>query len=253
MTENRTPGRLGVRPAKPEKLCRTLKLANYLDLSQLTEFIPPEFDWFQDVPDYVDLNNSLGDCVVASAAKCVRSWTQNATGKAATITDAQILDVYCKGAGYVPGDSSTDNGWYLLDALAYWQKTGIGGHKVGAYAAINPKHHNMMRAATYLFGGLYIAFSLPISAQNQTVWDAVSGSQGAVGSWGGHAVPLQAIENDRPIVRTWGYAQSCTWAFIDKYCDEAYAIISPDYLSGGKTIAGLDIAGLNKDLGIVTA
>ena len=251
MTQNH--GKLGALPAKPEKLTRTLKLSNYLDMSQLTEFIPPEFDWFQNVPDFVDLNDSLGDCVVAAEAKHVRSWTQNATGKAATITDAQILDVYKNGAGYVPGNPLTDNGWYLLDALAYWQKNGIGGHKIGAYAAINPRHHNMVRAATYLFGGLYIALSLPISAQYQTTWDTVAGSDGIPGGWGGHCVTLQAIENDKPIVRTWGYAQPCTWAFIDKYCDEMYAIISPDYLSGGKTIAGLDIAGLNKDLAIVTA
>jgi hypothetical protein len=245
--------KLGARKPVPAKLARTLKLANYLDLSQLTEFIPPAFDFFQGVPDSIDLNDTLGICVVAAEAKHTRSWTQNATGNAATITNAQILDVYEKGAGYNPSDPSTDQGWDLLSALAYWQKTGIGGHKIGAYAAINPKHHNMVRSATYLFGGLYIALSLPISAQNQTVWDAASGSSGTPGSWGGHCVTIQAVENDQPIVRTWGYAQPCTWAFIDKYCDEVYAIISPDYLSGGKTIAGLDIAGLNKDLSIVVA
>lgn len=242
--------KLGARRAIPAKLAKTLKLSHYLDLSQLTEFVPPEFDHFINVPDSVDLNDRLGDCVVAGQAKMDRSWTQNATGTACTITDTDILGEYEKGAGYDPSDPSTDQGWDLLTALAYWQKTGMRGHKIGAYVAVNPKHHNMVRAATYLFGGLYIALELPTTAQDETVWSATSA---APGSWGGHCVTVQAILGDRPVCRTWGYAQPMTWAFFDKYCTEAYAIISPDYLSSGKTIAGLDVASLNADLQIVRA
>lgn len=240
--------KLGCRKAIPEKLAKTLKLSHYLDLSQLTEFIPPEFDWFDGVPDSVDLNDRLGDCVVAAQAKHERSWTQNTTGTACTVTDAQILDVYEKGAGYNPSDPNTDQGWDLLSALAYWQKTGIAGHKIGAYVAINPKHHMMVRAATYLFGGIYIALALPSTAQDETVWSATSAPPY---SWGGHCVTNQCFANNQPVCRTWGYPQPMTWAFWDKYCVEAYAIISPDYLSGGKTIAGLDSASLAQDLQIV--
>jgi len=247
--------RLGARKPLPEKLARTLKLAHYLDAAQVTEFVPPEFDWFINVPDSMDLNDNLGDCVVAAQAKMDRSWTANASalGAACSITDADILTEYEKGAGYNPNDPNTDQGWDLLTALAYWQNTGMQGHKIGAYAAINPKHHMMVRAATYLFGGIYIALELPISAQNQTVWDAASGSDGAAGSWGGHCVTIQAILKDQPVCRTWGAAQPMTWAFLDKYCSEAYAVIAPDYLTGGKTIAGLDISALTADQKLVTA
>jgi len=240
--------KLGARKAIPAKLAKTLKAAHYFDLSQCTEFIPPEFDHFIGVPDSVDINDRLGDCVVAAEAKHERSWTQNATGTACIVTDAQILDVYEKGAGYNPNDPSTDQGWDLLSALAYWQKNGIAGHKIGAYVAINPKHHMMVRAASYLFGGIYIALALPSTAQDETVWSATSAP---LYSWGGHCVTQQAVLADRPVCRTWGYAQPMTWAFWDKYCVEAYAIISPDYLNGGKTIAGLDIAALNADLQVV--
>lgn len=240
--------KLGALPAIPEKQARSLKLAHYLDLSQLTEFIPPEFDWFQGVPDYVDINDRLGDCVVAAEAKHERSWTQNATGTACTVRDADILDVYMKGAGYNPNNPATDRGWDLLSALSYWQRIGIAGLKIGAYAAINPRHHMMVRAATYLFGGIYIALELPTSAQSEDVWSSTSDTPG---SWGGHCVTIQAILNDQPVCRTWGYAQPMTWDFLDRYCSEAYAIISPDYLNGGKTVAGLDIAALNGDLQLV--
>jgi hypothetical protein len=42
-----------------------------------------------------------------------------------------------------------------------------------------------------------------------------------------------------------------TWAFWDRYCDEAYCIISNDFLSGGKAPNGLDLNALNADLALV--
>ena len=243
------PFKLGMLKAKPEQLRKTLKLAHYLDLSQMTEFVPPEFDLFQGVPDYVDMNDQLGDCVVASMAKMVRSWTQNATGTAATVTNADILDVYQKGAGYDSNDPSTDQGWYLLEALKYWQKYGIAGHKIGAYVAINPKHHAMVRAASYLFGGLYVGATLPNAIWSQDVWDV--GGDASIA--GGHCMTSQTVLTDRPSFRTWGYPQPCTWAWWDKWVDECYAIVSTDSLKNGVNFAGIDLATLNADLQIVTA
>lgn len=242
--------KLGALPSKIGDACRSLKLAHYLELSQLTEFVPPEFDWFIDVPDSADLNDRLGICTVAAQGKMVRSWTQNATGKAATITDSDLLKVYRDGAGYDPSDPSTDQGWYMIDALKYWQKTGIAGHKIGAYAAVNPVHRMMLRAATYLFGGTYIAFDLPNSIWGQEVWDVVANDGGPAG---GHCVTLQAFDNDQAIVETWGAPQRVTWKFLERYCSEAYAIISPDILRGNKTVTGLDTAMLQTDLALVRA
>jgi hypothetical protein len=44
-----------------------------------------------------------------------------------------------------------------------------------------------------------------------------------------------------------------TWSFWERYVDEAYALISPDFLEGGKTPNGLDLASLKADLALVTA
>jgi hypothetical protein len=44
-----------------------------------------------------------------------------------------------------------------------------------------------------------------------------------------------------------------TWPFVFKYCGEAYACISNEYLVGGRTIAGLDIDRLTSDLAAVKA
>jgi hypothetical protein len=53
-------------------------------------------------------------------------------------------------------------------------------------------------------------------------------------------------------VVTWGALQTMTWGFWAAYCDEAYAILSPDYLKqkGGQTVApsGFNLAQLQEDL-----
>jgi hypothetical protein len=58
-----------------------------------------------------------------------------------------------------------------------------------------------------------------------------TGGDGAPGSWGGHAAPRSLT------VVTWGALQTMTWGFWAPDRDEAYAILSPDYLKqkGGKT------------------
>ena len=245
--------RTGCRPSDPQKLIRELRLAHYMDAGVFAEFIPPVFHLQQDVPQFMDLNDQLGCCVVSEMAKQVRLWTQNATGVAATVTDQDVLTVYENGAGYNPADPNTDQGWTLLDQLAYWVKTGIAGHKIGAYVSVNPKHHFMMRAACYLFEGLDIALSLPLSAQGQAIWDVDTTANGAPGSWGGHCVLIAGIDdNDYPLIETWGYEQQCTWAFLDKYCTEAHAIISSDALNGTtEPLTGLDMPALLADLNLV--
>jgi hypothetical protein len=44
-----------------------------------------------------------------------------------------------------------------------------------------------------------------------------------------------------------------TWSFWDRYCDEAYCIISTDFLDGDRTPNGFDLAALRADLDLVTA
>jgi hypothetical protein len=44
-----------------------------------------------------------------------------------------------------------------------------------------------------------------------------------------------------------------TWSFFDRYVDEAYALLSQDFLAGDKAPNGLDVAALRSDLALVTA
>jgi hypothetical protein len=50
-------------------------------------------------------------------------------------------------------------------------------------------------------------------------------------------------------VVTWGALKSMSWQFYDAYADEAYAVLSEDFLgASGGTVAGFDLAQLKADL-----
>lgn len=113
-----------------------------------------------------------------------------------------------------------------------------------------------MQDGIYLFGGLYTGFALPLSAQRQAVWDVPAGGakgKGEPGSWGGHATSLVAYDARGLTCVTWGALQRMTWPFFKTYCDEAYAIVSQQFLSATtkRTPAGFDLATLRKDLALV--
>jgi hypothetical protein len=49
-------------------------------------------------------------------------------------------------------------------------------------------------------------------------------------------------------VVTWGALQTMTWSFWEAYCDEAYAILSNDYLTKEGTPQGFSMQQLQADL-----
>jgi hypothetical protein len=245
--------KLGKRPAKHD--ARTLQLANYLMLPS----IPANRDWTEQAkqPWGMMKNDVLGDCTCAAAGHIIQVWTANAAGKESTISDEQVVTAYERITGYNPSDPSSDQGAIELDVLNYWRRQGIGAHKIQAYAALEPKNHNHVRAALDLFGGVYIGLALPVSAQDQRVWSVPStgpNGTGAPGSWGGHAVVIEAYNQHYLTCITWGQKKKMTWGFWDEYCDEGYAILSPDWVNAKKpSPEHFDLASLQADLKSVAA
>lgn len=47
---------------------------------------------------------------------------------------------------------------------------------------------------------------------------------------------------------TWGAVKTMTWDFYDAYADEAFAVLSADYLKGGQSKEGFNLAQLKTDL-----
>jgi hypothetical protein len=231
---------------------RTLQFANYL-LPEALSTNPPTVDWTTKVTQGWPMmrNDTVGDCTCAAAGHMIEEWTANAT-QIQIPSDDDIIKAYSAITGYNPDVPSSDRGAAEIEVLKYWQKTGIAGHSIEAYAALEPGNHDHVKAATYIFGGCYIGLGLPVSAQKQRVWSVPPGGpqgQGAPGSWGGHAVPVVGYDSVHVTVVTWGALKKMTWGFWDAYCDEAYAIISEDWLTAAdRTPIGFDMAALQKDL-----
>jgi hypothetical protein len=255
---------LGKRPPRIDP--RTLQLSNYLrepkgakNPHQLPT-PPPEISYVVDVPSWpVLLNDQLGDCVIAAMGHMIQQWTYFATGGAGmqTMTDDEALAAYQEIGGYDPNDPNTDNGVCMLDALNYWRNAGIivGGklHKIGGYVATDPQNLLQARQAIWMFGNQFTGVQLPSSVEDANDWTVPDGGiysfAGQPGGWGGHCVPTMAESPETLTCVTWGERLKMSHNFFGDYCDEAYAVLSPDWLTAkGNSINGLNLAALQRDI-----
>jgi len=232
---------------------RTLSLARYVDSTRLPS--PPDvFDETSGVgawPMYA--NDRIGDCTTAAAAHMIEAWTAAGRGQAIELPELAVLDAFAHVKRTDP--FTGEEGAVELDVLRYWRATGIGDHRIGAYARVAVHDQRLVETAAWLFGGLYIGLQMPLAAQAQAVWDWTGSLSGPArpGSWGGHAVDVVRYDRNGLTVVTWGRLQELTWTFWDRYCDEAYCILSDDFLTKGNAPNGFDLAALEADLALVTA
>jgi hypothetical protein len=144
----------------------------------------------------------------------------------------------------------------MTDVLAYMQSTGLAGHKILGWAAIDYSNLVHRQLGVDLFGATYVGVNLPASAQDQF---------GAGQSW--EVVPYDPIEGGHAIIHP-GYGSEggdyVTWAKWDQkassawekaYIEEEYVIITQDWIDQvtQKTPGGLDLATLQADLKLISA
>ena len=226
---------------------RTLRLENYLNIPKLPP-LPDTSDWFAMTTQFPMLaNDQYGDCVVAGAAHMIQTWSANSANEC-FITERKVVDTYLNLTGGV------DSGLNMLEFLKYWRQTGIDGHKIGAFAAIDPKNLTSWRYANYLFGGVFSGFALYESATTQfngnKAWDVVK-KPGLF--LGGHCVNGGIVTPHLLSFGTWGKKQWATVNFVGQYCDEAYAIISLDWFTADhQTPHGFHWKDLLADLKAIT-
>jgi len=234
---------------------RTLLLASYV--TPALPAPPVQLDLTPKINSWGMMeNDQLGDYTCAAAGHLIMEWTTNSGKKMVTPTDKQIVAAYSAITGYNPATGANDNGAVEIDVLNYWRQSGIAAHKIGAYVALEPSNHIHIMDSVYIFEGCYIGLQLPVSAQaqvkNHQPWSVPPGGptgDGKPGSWGGHAVPVVAYDARGVTVVTWGALQVMTWSFWEAYCDEAYAIISTDYLNDKQeSPAGFNMQQLQADL-----
>ena len=157
-----------------------------------------------------------------------------------------------------PGGNATDRGTNVRAALGYRRSTGIVDaagvrHKITAYLAldvakIKSGDFSEVAEAAYLFGAVGVGIQVPQSAETEfgehKMWSYVAGSPNA----GGHYVPIVAHRKHVECV-TWGRVQPMGDRFVSHYVDEAWAIVSPDFLDvRGQNPQGFDMPKLLADL-----
>lgn len=217
---------------------RDLMLATYID-STVLPARPDEFSWATDFkPDGwgMLLNNQLGDCVPAGVihTQMVLAAIGNHHPE---FDDTCAEQAYEEWAGYVPGDSSTDQGTDMRVAAKRWQKKGIIDsadrfHRCGAYVWLEPGNLDQLWYASYLFGSAVLGYNLTRNAmeafdQQHYIWDFEHGSP----SLGGHCVPgfgrisLAGVEGVFDSV-SWGHQVGVTGPYIENTMDSGLTVLS---------------------------
>jgi hypothetical protein len=189
-------------------------------------------------------NDRIGDCTCAALGHAVQAWTTYGEGNTLTLPVGDVLSLYEAVSGYNPATGANDNGAVEQKVLQYVQQNGIGGRKIRAFAQVDHTNLDEMKQALDIFGSVYVGFQVPQSAEQQfgagQPWTVVPGSPVI----GGHAIDIQKWDADYIYPVTWGKLQPMTPEFWLTYGDEAWVIISDDWINDH---TGLTPTGLNLD------
>lgn len=221
-------------------------LANYLyhDVrAGADKTLPHTIDWISRVPSWpMYLNDRIGDCTCAGVGHAIQALTAFATTEK-TVTDNDVLKAYEAVSGYNPSTGANDNGAVMQDVLHYWFHTGLAGHKISAYASVNIRNLAEMRSALRWFGSVYIGINVPQSAEDQfsagQPWAVDPGADNSI--IGGHAVVIQEWDPQYARLITWGAVQRMTWDWFEKYGEEAWVVVTPDFIEAN----GLEASGVS--------
>jgi hypothetical protein len=215
---------------------------------------PASINWDLNVKYWPMYGNAdWGDCVFAMIGHAIQVLTANA-GTEVRVSDDDVLKGYSDVTGFnknagPPGNNPTDQGTVIQDALNYWRKTGVGGHKILAFAEVDHTSETQMQQAAALFGVVLLGISFPASAGKQfdagVPWDVAAYDGGIEG---GHAILGARYDQAKKqwYWITWGKEQPTTFAFISKYLEEAWVVASQEWVDAtGSSPSGLDLAALN--------
>ena len=127
---------------------------------------------------------------------------------------------------YFSQTGGADTGCVETSILKAWEASGLFDTKLAAWIPVNPKDEQEIRAATYLFGGVYFGVELPANAEQQfedhKPWHLTIPRGRPVG---GHCVVGSGYNRQGVNLITWGKETVATWDWMDRYCSEAYAVI----------------------------
>lgn len=240
------PGRLAPDPSKPRMM-----LAPHMTAIAAP---PAQVDWYSGIADWPMYgNDSWGDCVEAEMGHGEQALSFYGGHTLVTVDEQAVITAYSDIAGFdpnagPPGRNPTDQGTLIQDAMSYWRKTGIAGHRIAAFAEVAVTDMTEVKTALALFGPLSLGINFPSSAMDQfnngEPWDVARRAT----VQGGHCVALVGYDAKYLYVVTWGRVQRMTQAFWNRYVEEAWTPISQEWVDAvtGLDPAGVDLAGMGE-------
>jgi hypothetical protein len=212
---------------KPPRIdSRTIPLKKILRIKVLPP-LPESYDVDQELNGLADNrmfdNSKYGDCVIAGRAHMTLRFEKYEQNKLINITDQEVINEYFQESGGV------DSGLYMLNSLNAWRLGWTAAdetYNIYAYASTTIRDHNEIKYAIYLLRGAYAGILVPQSAiiqfETGQTWDVVPDDGGILG---GHAIYIMQYDSEGLTCMTWAKKQKMTWAFLDRYCDESYAVV----------------------------
>lgn len=182
-------------------------------------------------------NDTVGDCTCAAIAHMLMLVTSH-TGKMVVPDRRDVISFYSAVSGFNLETGENDNGADLASVLNRWQHVGLSGHKILAWADIDPQNIEHQKQGIYIFGATDDGIQMPISAMNQfganLPW-SVDEEFAAIE--GGHSVPRFGYGHVGAKCVTWGKLQGATWEWWMKYLFECCVVITKDWINEASGLA----------------
>lgn len=216
--------KLGKKKPKTDK--RTLKFSSIVRAMLAVPVAYSVDQKYPGIKETMDGNDQEGDCVMAARAKFTRRAKFAETGTQILISVKEILKEYFLETG------GPDSGLVILDSLKLWRSKGwiAGGKRLFLKAfAVLDRSPAQFKQTIFADLGCIVGVSLPAIAQREMNagrgWSITTGPGSQPGSWGGHCIYAVGYDQAGITFCTWGLYQHATWAWVAKYCDEAYMVV----------------------------
>ena len=228
------------------------KVEDYLigkEFDALMEKVPAKNAWSAAVIKAggygMHLNDTLGDCTVATVANEIQTKSANAGSHMLVVPDDLVKKQYFDITGGVDSGAYMDQVAKAGMKPGYFQSDDKYSDKLLAWATLDPKNDALVRFAIYYFGGVRFGISLPETANWQInhghSWDFIgdpTSAQGSndPGSWGGHSVHVPDFAAFGETCNTWTQQQPMTKAFRKHYTDFAGVTIDLNWFTAAHKI-----------------
>jgi hypothetical protein len=223
--------KLGKLPYKQDN--RTLAITDFISPDIVT---PAKFDFDKgraEFPLTLLGNENYQSCVIASEANQLVRLARIEERRTLEISSRTVTYRYKKLSGTRTAGDHWDTGISAIRAMKDWRagygwKIGEYTHHIFAFGELDPQDPDQLRRGIFALHGIHLGFWLPRSVLfMEDYWDynGEKGDDWKPGSWGGQLAYAKAYAPTGIEILSWGKKFRVSDNFIDRYCDESWAVI----------------------------